>query len=188
MRKLKLQIQTTIDGYVARRGGESDWMTWNPDDQFVQFIFNMVDSSDTLLLGRKMANDFISHWEKTSISNPEHPFAKKMADIPKVVFSKTLENSTWNNTILANGDLREEITRLKNLDGKDIIVYGGAGFVSSLIKEGLIDEYYLIINPVAIGEGMAIFSSPGRTQKFSPIESRLYPGGKTILSFSPVKE
>lgn len=188
MRKLKLQIQTTIDGYVARPGGESDWMTWNPDEQFLQFIFSMIDSSDTLLLGRKMANDFINHWEKTSISNPEHPFAKKMADIQKVVFSKTLEKSIWNNTKLAKGNLAEEIANLKSQNGKDIIVYGGAGFVSSLIKEGLIDEYHLVINPVAIGEGLAIFNSLDRTQKFSPIESRLYPGGKTVLSFKPVSD
>jgi len=93
MRKVKLQIQMSIDGYVARPNGEVDWMTWNPDDQFLQFISSLIDTSDTLLLGRKMTDDFVSHWENTARNNPDHIFAKKMVDIPKVVFTKTLEKS-----------------------------------------------------------------------------------------------
>jgi dihydrofolate reductase len=86
---------------------------------------------------------------------------------------------------LAKGNLAEEIANLKKQNGKDIIVFGGAGFVSSLIKEGLIDEYHLIVNPVAIGNGMTIFKSLDRTQNFSAIESKFYPGGKTVLSYKP---
>ena len=175
----------SIDGYVARPNGEVDWMTWNPDDQLLQFINSLIDSSDTILLGRKMADGFVSHWENTARNNPDNLFAKKMVDTPKVVFTKTLDKSTWNNTTLAKGNLAEEIANLKKQNGKDIIVYGGASFVSSLIKEGLIDEYHLIINPVAIGNGMTIFKSLDRTQKFSPVESKLYPGGKTVLSYKP---
>jgi dihydrofolate reductase len=185
MRKLKLQIQMSIDGYVARPNGENDWMTWNPDDEFMEFINSLIDSSDTILLGRKMTDGFVSHWENLVSNNPDNPFAKKMVDTPKVVFTKTLEKSTWNNTSLAKGNLAEEIANLKKQNGKDIIVYGGAGFVSSLIKEGLIDEYHLIVNPVAIGDGMTIFKSLDRMQKFSPIESKLYSGGKTVLSYKP---
>ncbi|MEZ4964215.1 MAG: dihydrofolate reductase family protein [Saprospiraceae bacterium] len=185
MRKVKLQIQMSIDGYVARPNGENDWMTWNPDDQFVGFLHSMIDASDTILLGRKMTDDFVSHWENAVRNNPDNLFAKKMVDTPKVVFTKTLEQSTWNNTTLAKGDLAQEIANLKEQDGKDMIVYGGAGFVSSLIKENLIDEYHLIVNPTAIGDGMAIFKLLDRTQRFIPIESRLYPGGKTVLSYRP---
>jgi len=86
---------------------------------------------------------------------------------------------------LAKGNLVEEIANLKKQNGKDIIVYGGVSFVSSLIKDGLIDEYYLIVNPVAIGNGLNIFKSLDRTQKFSFVESKLYSGGKTVLSFKP---
>jgi dihydrofolate reductase len=185
MRKLKLQIQMSIDGYVAGPNGELDWMTWNPDDEFLQFINSLIDSSDTILLGRKMTDGFVSHWENVAGNNPDHLFAKKMVDTPKIVFTKTLDQSTWNNTTLAKGNLAEEIANLKKQNGKDIIVYGGAGFVSSLIKEGLIDEYHLIVNPAAIGTGMTIFKSLDRTQKFSPIESKLYSGGKTVLSYKP---
>jgi len=188
MRKLKLQMQMTINGYVGGINGENDWMTWNPDDEFITFLSSLIDSSNTLLLGRKTAEGIIPFWEKTAKENPSHPFAKKIADISKVVFTKTLEKSIWNNTTLAKGNLAEEIARLKKEKGKDILVFGGAGFVSSLIKEQLIDEYHLIINPTAMSKGMTIFNSLDRIQKFTPTQSKLYPGGKTVLSFTPKNE
>ncbi|PWT78242.1 MAG: deaminase [Bacteroidetes bacterium] len=186
MRKIKLQMQMTINGFVGGLNGENDWMTWNPDAEFVEFLNSLLDTSDTLLLGRKLATSgFINYWEDALQKNPVPPFAKKIVDIPKVVFTKTLDKSIWNNTTLAKGTLSEEIVNLKKQNGKDILVFGGAGFVSSLIKEGLIDEYYLIINPTAMGNGMTIFNSLERIQKFTPMQSKLYSGGKTILSFKP---
>src|SRR5437667_5402715 len=143
MRKLKLQMQMTINGYVAGPNGKSDWMTWNPDDELIAFMSSLLDTSDTLLLGRKTAENIIKYWEDTADENPTHPFAKKIAALPKIVFTKTLDKSPWNNTTLAKGNLAEEIANLKKSrhgGSKDILVFGGAGFVSSLIKEGLIDE------------------------------------------------
>ena len=181
-------MQMTINGFVGGPDGKSDWMTWNPDDEFIAFLVSLIDSSDTLLLGRKTAEELIPFWEKTAKENPSHPFAKKIADISKVVFTKTLDQSPWNNTTLAKRNLAEEIAGLKKKNGKDIIVFGGAGFVSSLIKEGLVDEYHLIINPTAMSNGMTIFNSLDGIQKFTPTQSKLYPGGKTVLSFTPKNE
>ena len=175
----------TINGYVGGPNGENDWMTWNPDDEFLEFINSHFDSSDTMLLGRKLADGFIEHWESTLDKNPVHPFAKKIVNMPKVVFTKTLDESTWSNTTLAKGNLAEEIADLKKQNGKDIAVVGGAGFVSSLIKEGLIDEYHLIVNPTAMGNGMTIFNSLDGIRKFTPIQAKLYSGGKTVLSYKP---
>ena len=191
MRKLKLHMNMSLDGYVARPNGELDWMTWDQDDKLIEFIHSLIDSSDTILLGRKMADGFVNHWENVVNNKPDSPdflLAKKMVDTPKVVFTKTLDKSTWNNTTLAKGNLAEEIADLKKCrqgGSKDIIVYGGAGFVSSLIKEGLIDEYHLFVNPTAIGNGMTIFKSLDRTQKFSVIQSRFYSCGITVLSYKP---
>ena len=185
MRKVKLQMQMTINGYVAQPNGKNDWMTWNPDDELIAFMNSLLDTSDTLLLGRKTAEGIIKYWEDTADENPTHPFAKKIVDIPKVVFTKTLDKSTWNNTTLAKGNLTEIIASLKKQNGKDILVFGGAGFVSSLIKEGLIDEYHLIVNPTAMGNGMTIFNSLDSVRKFTPIQAKLYSGGKTVLSYKP---
>jgi dihydrofolate reductase len=175
----------TINGYVGGLNGKNDWMTWNPDTEFIEFLVSLLDTSDTLLLGRKTADTLIKYWEDEAVKNPTHPFAKKIAAIPKVVFTRTLDNPKWNNTTLAKGNLAEEIAGLKKQNGTDILVFGGAGFVSSLIKKGLIDEYHLIINPTAMGNGMTIFNSLDGIQKFTPIQSKLYPGGKTILSYKP---
>jgi len=185
MRKLKLQMQMTINGYVGGLNGKNDWMTWNPDAEFTAFLSSLLDTSDTLLLGRKTAEGIINYWEGEADQNSSHPFAKKIAALSKVVFTKTLGKSIWNNTTLSKGDLGEEIAALKKQNGKDILVFGGADFVSSLIKEGLIDEYHLIINPTAMSNGMTIFNSLDGIQKFTPIQSKLYPGGKTVLSYKP---
>src|SRR5438045_6718287 len=101
MRKVKLTMQMTINGYVGGVNGENDWMTWNPDDEFMEFLNSIYDSSGTLLLGRKLADGFIKYWEDTLEKNPDNQLAKKIVDIQKVVFTKTLAKSTWNNTTLA---------------------------------------------------------------------------------------
>ncbi len=159
MRKVKLQMQVTLDGFVGGPNGEMDWMIFDWDDEIKNDVNTLIDSSDTILMGRKMSDGFVDFWTQIleDPANPEHAFARKMTDTPKVVFTKTLETSPWANTVLAKNDIVEEVSRLKNQPGKDLIVYGGAGFVSSLIKENLIDEYIFFINPTAIGRGMAIF-------------------------------
>lgn len=166
MRKLKLQMQTSVNGFVAGPNGELDWMTWDWDDELKNYASEITGPVDSIIMGRKMADGFIKHWtERLADPDPETgDFARKMVETPKIVFTKTLENSEWENTTLAKGDLAEEVNALKNRPGRDIIVYGGSGFVSSLIKENLIDEYYLFVNPVALGKGMAIFN--GLADKF----------------------
>ena len=150
----------TIDGYVAGPNGELDWMMLEEqDDEVKNHVNDLIDSSDTILMGRKMTDEFVSYWDKT-VENPdnsEYAFAKKMVDTPKVVFTKTLHKSRWANTVLAKGDIVNEVNRLKNQTGNNLLVYGGADFVASLIKKNLADEYNFFINPTAIVRGMTIF-------------------------------
>jgi dihydrofolate reductase len=114
-------------------------------------------------------------------------FAKKMIDTPKVVFTKTLKKSQWANTDIATGDLTDEISNLKSLKGKDMIVYGGASFDSSLIKLGLIDEFLLFINPVAIGNGMTIFKDLKEIEKFNMVKSIAFDSGIVLLQYEARK-
>lgn len=187
MRKLKLQMQTTVDSFVAGPNGELDWMTFNMDDKILEYINSLTDSSDTILMGRKMTDGFVNYWTSV-LENPESPeyaFAKKMVDYPKVVFTKTLDESAWANTVLAKGDIVEEVNRLKNQEGKDIIAYGGAGFASSLIKENLIDEYNFFVNPTALGKGMTIFNDLENKLNLTPVKSKAFDCGIVLQCYEP---
>ena len=116
-----------------------------------------------------------------------HTFAKKMIETPKVVFTKTLDKSKWINTEIATGDLTDEIINLKSRNGRDMVVYGGASFDSSLIKLGLIDEFLLFINPVAIGNGMTIFKDLNEIQKFNMVKSIAFDSGEVLLHYEARK-
>lgn len=169
----------TVDGFIAGPNGELDWVVWDWDDELKKYVTELTEPVDCIVLGRKLAQGFIPHWA----SNPEQEGADKMNGTSKVVFTKTLEMSEWKNTVLAKGDLVEEITKLKNQDGKDIITYGGATFVSSLIKEGLIDEFHLFINPAAIGNGMTIFK-PDSKQNLTLVKSKSFDCGIVVLNYA----
>lgn len=180
MRKLKLQVQLSIDGFIAGQNGEMDWMVWNWDDKLKSYVGEISAPVDTIILGRKLAEGFIPHWT----SNPQQEGAEKINNSNKIVFTKTLVKSVWDNTQLAKGDLVEEITSLKNSDGGDIIVYGGGTFVSALIKTGLIDEYHLFINPVAIGSGMTIFKDVHKNLHLSLVKAIAFDCGITVLNYT----
>jgi len=189
LRKLKLQVQMSIDGCIAGPNGEMDWMVGLQDDKLNKYVNELTESFDTILLGRKMTDVFISYWSDV-INKPDEPWyalAKKMIEIPKVVFTKTLNKSKWINTDIATGDLTDEIMKLKSRDGKDMVVYGGASFDSSLIKLGLIDEFLLFINPVAIGNGMTIFKDLNEIQKFNMVKSIPFDSGVVLLHYEARK-
>ena len=163
MRKLKLQVQMTLDGFVAGPNGELDWM-WigKRDEAILDRVVELAETCDTILLGRGMTRGFVDHWENVLDNQPasiEQPLAKQMVTMRKIVFSRSESSIRGRNVEVESGDVTEAVNRLKAQSGKDIMVYGGARFVSSLISQNLVDEYYIFRRPVAIGKGMTIFSS-----------------------------
>lgn len=185
MRKLKLQMHITLDGYVAGPEGQQDWMSSHVDEKQLDLLTKMTDEMDTILMGRKMTKEFTTYWENVvdnQPDSPEYPYAKIFVDTPKIVFSKTLTTIDGKNTRIENGDLVTVVNELKKQNGKDLIVYGGAHFVSSLIENNLIDELYLLINPVAIGKGMTIFNA---RFNFKLRESMACDNGITINCYIP---
>ncbi len=184
MRKLKLQVQMTVDGFIAGPNGEMDWTLVNWDNEIKKYVGSITDSVDCIILGRKLAQGFIPHWA----AHPDEEGADIFNNTPKVVFTKTLASSEWDNTVLAKGDLVDEITKLKSQNGKDMIAYGGGTFGSSLIKANLIDEFHLFINPVALGSGMTIFKGLESKLNLTLNKSLAFPCGIVVLCYGPEKE
>jgi dihydrofolate reductase len=187
MRKLKLQVQISVDGYIAGTNGEMDWLVWDWDEGLKNYVNELTEPVDCIVLGRKLAQGFIPYWAGVA-ANPDDPqwsAGKKFTATKKVVFTKTLDTSEWHNTVLAKGDLTDEITNLKKQDGQDIIAYGGAAFVSALIKHGLIDEYHLFINPTAIGCGMTIFNELDHKLNLRLVKSTSFACGIVVLNYEP---
>lgn len=190
MRKLKLQVQMTVDGFIGGSNGEMDWVSFNWDESLKKYVADLTEPVGTIVLGRNLATGFIPHWKSVAEGEDNEMTAagKKFTDTPKVVFSKTITESQWDNTEMANGDLINEITALKNEGNGDIIAYGGAQFVSSLIAANLIDEYHLFINPVAIGNGLPIFKNLEEKLQLKLIKATPFDCGITVLCYEPVRE
>ena len=185
MRKLKLQMQVTLDGFNSTGpNDEQKWVTW-AWDEIKQYVLDLANSADTEIIGRKLAVDYLPYWLDAykHPEDPMHEVAKIKANQKKIVFTKTLETSPWENTELATGNLADEIHKLKHQDGKDIIVYGGSSFVASLIKQELIDEFHFFINPIAIGKGVAAFGEIENWQSLKLKKSITCDSGIVILHY-----
>ena len=189
-------MQLSVDGFVSSTNGKSsDWMVWDFgedwawDDDLKEYHTNMTASIDCVLLSRKMAEGgFIDHWADMALNtnNPQSAFAKNITNARKIVVTQKLDRSIWNNTELATGDLVTGVNNLKAQGGKDIIVYGGASFVSALIKERLIDEYHFVINPSILGSGVPIFNKISSRQDLTLIEARSYSKGMVVLIYAAI--
>lgn len=186
MRKVKLQVQVSIDGFVGGPNGEMDYLTWNWDDALKQYVTDFTDASDTILMGGVLYQGMSGYWSAIPPDNEQYAFAQKMNSYAKVVFSHSLQGPlSWNNSRLALGDAAGEVRALKDQPGKDIVVYGGARFVSGLIRENLIDEYHLFVNPVAIGKGLSIFAEVQGAFQLSLAAARPFDCGITVLEYRP---
>ncbi len=189
MRKVKLQMNISIDGFVGRSNGEMDWVTFNWDGELRKYSLTNLERVDCILLilGRNPKMSFIPYWDSVADDpdNPDFAYGKKLTETPKIVFSKTLTDSEWANTKVVNGEVVEEITRLKKGEGNDMMVFGGASFASTLIKHRLIDEYHLLVNPVAIGSGLPIFKELDGKQNMTLVKSRSFDCGIVWLHYEP---
>ena len=184
MRKFKLQVQTSIDGYMAGPNGEMDWLTFSWTDDIKAYINALTESVDCIVLGRKLAEGFIPAWA----AGPEGETQASidwMNNTPKVVISNTLTQSPWENAVVAGGDLAETVNRLKAQPGGDMITYGGGTLVSNLIAKGLLDELHLFVNPTAIGAGLPVFPNLGAHQQLRLIAAQPFDCGITALHYEP---
>lgn len=183
MRKVILAMSLTLDGFVGGPQGEMDWVTMSEeiDDSSLP---ELMARADTCLLGGALYQGFTAYWPTAQKTNPhlsksEIQFAAWIEQAHKVVFSKSLEKADWTNSSLARGDAAAEIARLKELPGKDMLVFGGARFAQGLVREGLVDLYDLMLNPVILGQGLPLFTDGASRQNLRLLSSRSF-GDKAV--------
>jgi dihydrofolate reductase len=162
MRKLIVSMNLTLDGYLSGPGGELDWHfeIWN--ERMGDKILERLKETDTIILGRITYEAMAKYWTVKPMEDhfprQDLAIADKMNQHTKVVFSRTLNKSIWQPSVFATGDPKEEIKRLKEQEGKDMILFGSARLASIFILSGIVDEYHLWIHPVILGRGIPIFN------------------------------
>ena len=182
MRTLVLQMGVTLDGYVAGPGGEGDWGLPAEHPGVHAWKAASLRQAGTHIMGRVTYEQMAAHWPTAA-----GDYATLMNSLPKVVFSTTLPAAGWAGTRIARGDLAEEIAALKAEPGGDIIMaHGGAAFVQALSRLGLIDEYRLVILPVALGNGLPLFKDLTKPLRVDLAEAKSFPDGTVIHVYQPI--
>lgn len=175
MRRVKLQMN--FEG-----------ISW--DNEMAQFCLDNLKNVDSILLGRKTAEGFIPYWaevaEKVDPDDLHTMLGRPLTDIPKIVFSHALKESQWANATILNGNIDEAIRALKECKGKDIIVYGGNSFVSSLIEHELIDQYYFFVNPLAVQVDEPILKFIPNSANLTLIDCKPFRCGTVLLCYGHI--
>jgi len=184
MRKLIAVINMTIDGFC-------DHTASNPDDELLQHYNDLLSSSDTLLYGRITYQLMESYWpaivKNPTGNQPTDEFAVLIDNIQKIVFSHTLQRVEWKNVTLAKKSIKEEILKLRQQPGKDMLA-GSPGLIVALTQLRLIDEYQLCVHPVIVGSGLPLFKNITDKIHLNLLKTKTFGGGAVILYYEPVKK
>ena len=181
MRNIIVSNLISVDGMFAGPNDELDWFVWNEETaDYVKALFREVD---TLLFGRVTYELMADYWPHATDEDPI--IADMMNNLPKVVFSRTLDKVDWQNSRIVSSNITAEVTRLKKQPGKDMVIFGSGSIVSDLSQQGLIDDYRLFINPVILGNGKAHFSGLTRMINLQLVETRTFSTGVVLLRYRP---
>ncbi len=182
MRKVVLFMLVSVDGYFE---GPNHDITWhNVDAEFNDFAIEQIDQMDTLLFGRVTYELMASYWPTAAAKSDDPIVAKKMNTTPKIVFSKTLERADWENTRLSK-DAGETIRQLKGQPGRDMAIFGSNNLVVSLAQEGLVDEFRIMVNPVAIGAGTSLFAGIKEKLDLKLVDTKNFKNGNVLIYYQP---
>lgn len=186
MRKVVVFMMVTLDGFFEGPNGEIDWH--NVDEEFNEFAIDQLNSIDVLLFGRVTYQLMASYWPTPAAITNDPIVADKMNHLPKIVFSKTLSSVEWQNTRLVKENIAEEISKLKQQPGKDLIIFGSSDLAVTFIQYGLIDEYRIMVNPVVLGNGKPLFKGIKDRLYLKLLKTRTFRSGNVLLYCQPVKE
>lgn len=186
MRRLFAFNVVTLDGFVAGPNHDISWVT--ADDEFNQFSFEQTNTIGAILFGRVTYEGMAGYWPTSEAKalNPE--VSHLMNTLPKVVFSRTLQNAGWNNTRLIKDNIVEEVLKMKQEPGKELAFYGSANLISSLMDLDLIDEHRVMVSPVLIGNGTALFRNVDRAVKLKLLNTRTFQSGNVLLYYGNREE
>jgi len=176
-RILALQMEVSVDGIVATdRGPVIEGVENLPpeDPKLTERKLAWVWDAGAHLMGRVTYQEMAGYWPSST-----HAYAAPMNEIPKVVFSKTLERADWPESQIARGEIADEVASLKSGPGKDLIAYGGAGFAQALVRGDLVDEYRLMTQPIVVGGGASLFTELPARLRLELVEAGTY--GSTVL-------
>lgn len=187
MRKVIMFNLVSVDGFFAGEDGNIDWH--NVDDEFNQFAIEQTSEFGAILFGRTTYQLFEDFWPKAltdpTMSEEDHKIAKNIDEIEKIVFSKTLEKVQWNNTKLFHDIHPEQIEKLKQQDGGDMVIFGSGTIVQQMCNLGLIDEYRILVNPIILGRGKPLFKNVKDEVNLKLLKTRTFTNGNVLLYYQP---
>jgi len=178
MRKVIVSNLMSLDGFFESPDQKLDWCV--VDEEFFEYAKDMLRGADTLLFGRKTYQHMAKYWPTA----PADEIENQMNNLPKLVFSRTLQSAEWKNSTLVKSDAAEEISKLKQLPGKDMVILGSASLLASLLRQrGLIDEYRVILNPVFLGSGKPLFQDVKERLRLKLSRTKLFGSGVVVLYY-----
>ena len=184
MRKVMAFLHVSADGYFVGPKGDMSWARHEQDPEYKAFGDENARRDSVLLFGR-VTYQMMAGWWPSPMALKQFPvMAERMNVTSKIVFSRTLDKAEWNNTKLVNGDAINAIRSMKQEDGLDMVILGSGSLIAQLAKEGLVDEFQLLITPVTLGSGRTAFDGISRTE-LELTSSRVFKNGKVLLTYKP---
>ncbi|HLO31023.1 MAG TPA: dihydrofolate reductase family protein [Anaerolineales bacterium] len=183
MRKVFLFNMVTLDGFFEGPNQDISWH--NVDEEFNEFAIHQLNEVDTLLFGRVTYQGMASYWPTEFARKNDPEVAELMNNMPKIVFSKTLDGADWNNSRLVKENVVEEVLKLKQQPGKDIAIFGSSGLAVTLAEQGLIDEYRIIVNPVFLGHGTPLLKGIENRLDLRLLDATIFKSGNVLLYYGP---
>lgn len=185
MRRVLFFMMISLDGYFEGQDQDISWH--NVNEEFNDFAIAQLKEVDTLLFGRVTYEMMASYWPTPDARSDDPVVAEKMNSTPKIVFSHTLSDVTWENTRLVQNDFAAEVTRLKAQPGKDMIIFGSSDLAVAFIEHGLLDECRVMVNPVVLGGGKSVFAGIHDRLRLKLLRTKTFHSGNVLLYYQPLQ-
>lgn len=188
MRKVIVFNSVSLDGYFADAKGDMSWARRpGADPEWDTFVSDNARGEAVLVFGRVTYELMAGFWPTPAAAQTMPDVADRMNRLSKIVFSNTLERATWSNTTLVRGDAVAQMRRLKQEAGDDLVVFGSGRLVSGLAADGLVDEFQIVVIPVALGRGRTMFEDLAEPRWYQPRSTRLFRNGNVLLCYEPAR-